>query len=131
MDGIFERLELLLRSEWNFRHRDPLENLDREAWEAYQELERELRHSPGANAESRARGREPEPDLPPKVLEAYRELELPPGAPFEAVRKAYRYQILRHHPDRFADDPTRYAQATAKTQRLNQAFQTLERQWNR
>ncbi len=56
---------------------------------------------------------------------AYRALELPYGADPEAIRKAHRSLLRRYHPDRFANDPERLADATRLSQELTAARDTL------
>jgi DnaJ-domain-containing protein 1 len=62
-----------------------------------------------------------------KLAQAYANLELPYGAPFSEVRRAYKRLLRAYHPDRFAQDPEKLNIATEITKKINQAF-TLIRQ---
>lgn len=115
-----------LKSEWTFSGTDPVAGLSPQEWEAFQELERELsktKRYPDSAAEH------PTQDLPPEVVQAYAELGLQAGSSLTEVLKAYRASILKHHPDRHAQDPSAFHQATEKTRRLNAALATLKRYW--
>ena len=49
------------------------------------------------------------------------------GAPLGDVKSAYKRMMRAHHPDRFANDPRRLADATRKAARLNEAYARIER----
>lgn len=59
------------------------------------------------------------------LLDAYRLLELEPGASRAEVREAYRDLARVWHPDRFASNPDLLARATARQQALNVAYQRI------
>lgn len=60
-----------------------------------------------------------------EIRECYRLLEVEPGAPLDAVKRAYRELLKVWHPDRFPDDPNFQKKATEKTKALNGAYQKL------
>ena len=49
-------------------------------------------------------------------------------APLSEVKRAYKRLMQDHHPDRFAHDPARQADATRKAALINSAFARIERQ---
>jgi hypothetical protein len=59
------------------------------------------------------------------VARYYANLELPYGAPREAVRAARQRLLRRYHPDRFATDPGRAKLAHQLTAELNHAHDEL------
>ena len=66
------------------------------------------------------------PDAAAQELERwYRTLELEPGAPLEEIRRAYRTLVKRYHPDRYANDPAKYAAANEVVQRVTAAYDGL------
>ena len=62
------------------------------------------------------------------ALEAdYATLEVRFGSPLAEVRKSYERLLHKYHPDRFSGDAEKQALATEVTQRLNEAFDRIER----
>lgn len=61
----------------------------------------------------------------PATAQRYATLELPYGAPAEAVRAARRRLLGAYHPDRFPHDPDRARTAYALVQKLNEAHDEL------
>jgi alpha-tubulin suppressor-like RCC1 family protein len=59
------------------------------------------------------------------LLDAYRLLELRPGATRAEVREAYRLLARVWHPDRFAGNPDLLARATTRQQELNDAYRRI------
>ena len=57
----------------------------------------------------------------------YATLEVGFGAPLHEVRKSYKRLLHKYHPDRFSGDPEKQALANDVTQRLNEAFDRIER----
>ena len=79
---------------------------------------------------------EPPPRRPPPprtaagddaLRKAYAALEVPAGSDFETVRKSYRRLMRKYHPDLHAGTPDKNRAATDLTQRLTQAYKTLEK----
>ena len=82
--------------------------------------------------------RQPPPRTPPRtaagddaIRKAYAALEVPPGSDFETVRKSYRRLMRKYHPDLHAGTPDKNRAATDLTQRLTQAYKTLEKNMRR
>lgn len=59
------------------------------------------------------------------IERCYRALELPYGSGREAIRHAHRRLLRRYHPDRFARDEARLADATRLSQELTRARDRL------
>ena len=55
----------------------------------------------------------------------YQVLELTPLASTADIKKAWHEQLQVWHPDRFTHAPTLHRKAEARTQLINQAYQTL------
>jgi DnaJ like chaperone protein len=65
---------------------------------------------------------------PSNLADAYQELEVPSGATDEQVKKAYRRQMSRHHPDKLVANglPESMAElAKEKTQRIQEAYESI------
>jgi DnaJ-domain-containing protein 1 len=78
----------------------------------------------------------PPPRTPPRprtasgddaIRKAYAALEVPAGSDFEIVRKSYRRLMRKYHPDLHVGTPDKNRAATDLTQRLTQAYKTLEK----
>lgn len=97
---------------------------------AWDELEDYLKSgdaepAPGAgSASSGARDRATHPREPLRA--DYATLGVPFDAPMSDVKRAYKRMMQAHHPDRFAHDPKRQADATRKAARINDAFARIE-----
>jgi DnaJ-domain-containing protein 1 len=86
----------------------------------------------------RRRPSTPPPRTPPRTAagddalrKAYAALEVPAGSDFETVRKSYRRLMRKYHPDLHASTPEKHRAATDLTQRLTQAYKTLEKHLRR
>ncbi|TFG82254.1 MAG: J domain-containing protein [Spirochaetales bacterium] len=150
MDQLFDRLGTLLKSfitpdedrdsrpfsdSSHTRSGDPflddaMEELDaflgddREKQERLR-TEREARAK--AQDEARSRRSGAASSAPPrKLLDAYRALGLAYGAPFTAVRTAYKKLLKEHHPDRHGSDPGAQKRATETSARINNAYRIIE-----
>ena len=82
--------------------------------------------------------RQPPPRTPPRtasgdaaIRKAYADLEVPAGSDFETVRKSYRRLMRKYHPDLHGGTPEKSRAATDLTQRLTQAYKTLEKHLRR
>ncbi len=60
-----------------------------------------------------------------ELEQAYRALELSFGAEPDEIRSAHRRLMRQYHPDRFAQEPERLADATRLSQELSVARDTL------
>jgi len=63
--------------------------------------------------------------MTPSVERAYRVLGLSPGAPKEAVHRAYRDLAQVWHPDRFEHNPRLREKAQENLRRINDAYEVL------
>jgi DnaJ-domain-containing protein 1 len=87
-----------------------------------------------ASSGSRPRPARPPSDSSPRkpspedeVRRAYGALEVPVGSNFETVRKSYRALMRKYHPDHHSESPEKQKTATELTQKLTEAYKTLER----
>jgi hypothetical protein len=67
----------------------------------------------------------------PELARGYALLDLPFGAPMEQVSRRWKTYLKTCHPDRFASDPARQAEATELTQALTGAHDTIRAAWKR
>jgi DnaJ-domain-containing protein 1 len=77
-------------------------------------------------ADETANGRRNGRPVPPELAPDFAELGLPPGAPLEDCKAAYKRLLKIHHPDRHAGHPGNMKKATEKSARLNAAFDRIE-----
>lgn len=132
MDQIFDRLGNLLKSvfqddDTGFSKPENLSDPDMQA--AWDELNDFLNADSGSSSQARTerpRSSFRESSIPAAVREAYATIGVPSTATNEEIAKAYKALLLKHHPDRFANDPAKLASATEKTKLINRAFQELK-----
>ena len=103
-----------------------------EAWEELDEYMRTGRSSAGTK-ERRTGERERESRRPPRgvnegLRQDYANLEVPFGADFDEVRKAYKVLIMRYHPDKHSGDPEKLRVATEITMKINESFERIRSQ---
>jgi DnaJ-domain-containing protein 1 len=100
----------------------------------------ERRRQAREEVEQATHGRRGPPPRPPQrrtaagdeaIRKAYAALEIQPGSDFETVRHSYRRLLRKYHPDLHADTPDNQRAATDLTQRLTEAYKTLERHLRR
>src|SRR6185295_13687877 len=65
------------------------------------------------------------------LRKAYAALEVPAGSDFDTVKKSYRRLMRKYHPDLHTGAPEKSRAATDLTQRLTQAYKTLEKHLRR
>ena len=65
-----------------------------------------------------------------ELARCYQFLDLPFGAPMEQVTKQWKTYLKQCHPDRYAQDPAKQADATILTQQLNDAYQKIKAAWD-
>ena len=63
--------------------------------------------------------------MQPATTEAYRILDLEPGADLGSVRQAYRLLVKVWHPDRFANDPKLQAFSDDKLKDINASYEAI------
>lgn len=66
-----------------------------------------------------------------ELVRCYRLLDLPFGAPMAQVTRQWKTYLKKCHPDRYARNPAKQAEATELTQQLNDAHQKLKVAWER
>ena len=66
-----------------------------------------------------------EPKMQVETAEAYRTLDLKPGADLGTVRQAYRVLVKVWHPDRFSNDPKLQAISDEKLKDINASYETV------
>jgi DnaJ-domain-containing protein 1 len=95
---------------------------------AREETEAKLRQSETEKARMRSdhATRQRERVVEGKVDQSYRLLGLRPGATSQEVKKAHRYLVQAHHPDRFAEMPQHQSTANEKIKEINAAYQILK-----
>jgi hypothetical protein len=63
------------------------------------------------------------------LASSYRVLDLPFGVPLEQVAKRWKAYLKKCHPDRYANDPQKQAEATELTQELTRAYESIRAAW--
>ena len=84
-----------------------------------------VRDETGVQGETATAGRRGVPSPDPELTRYYANLELPDGAPIDAVRRARRRLLARYHPDLHSADPEKKRTATQLAQGLNRAHDEL------
>ena len=64
-----------------------------------------------------------------ELARCYRLLDLPFGVPMAQVTRQWKTYLKTCHPDRYANDPAKQADATFLTQQLNDAHQKIKAAW--
>src|SRR5262245_5968312 len=141
MDPIFDRLGRLIRSFGVDTNRPAQRSSDPLEQEAEDELEEFLRtgrdeprrpSSQGSRTYHEQRRQEaPSRGVDPALLQAFAVLGLPATASWEEINAAHRTLLKKHHPDRHAGNEALMKQATAQSQKINEAFQTLKKHLGR
>lgn len=131
---ILDRLSLLLRSALDEsadsadRVRARHGGTDPDWREAWNELDEYMRRAadPAADgpASQGAAGADPSA-MPAGLRRDFENLELVPGTPLDDVRRQFRRELARYHPDRFAGDADKFATATAVTRELIQSYRRI------
>ena len=63
----------------------------------------------------------------PELAELYSNLEVPYGSSLATVRKAWKRLLRKYHPDRHSKDPEKRKIADELAQRLNGAYEQLQK----
>ena len=66
-----------------------------------------------------------------ELVDAFRVLDLPFGAPLAKANERWKSYLKRCHPDRFHNDPKRQSDAAELTRQLNAAHDRIEAAWRR
>jgi DnaJ-domain-containing protein 1 len=133
MDKFFDRLGDLLQSLMggDSRRSEGYDPRDPDMREAIDELNAYLESGgfdPGQGRHTRGARSRPEPEFADAALRRdYATLEVAFGAPLSDVRKSYKRLLHKYHPDRFSGDAEKQALANEVTQRLNEAFDRIEK----
>jgi DnaJ-domain-containing protein 1 len=138
---ILDRLSLLLRSALDepadsVRHgHTSREGPDADWREAWNELDEYMRRATDPAAGDSASHRTADRDrgttggdpsaMPADLRRDFENLEIAPGTPLDEVRRQFRRELARYHPDRFAGDPEKFATATAVTRELIQSYRRI------
>ncbi|MFW5728430.1 MAG: J domain-containing protein [Spirochaetota bacterium] len=64
--------------------------------------------------------------VPSELVRDFHNLEVPVGAPWQEVQRAYKSQLAQYHPDRYASNPKKYATATEIAKQINYSYQRLK-----
>jgi hypothetical protein len=111
-----------LEQHWPGRHPEPGWEADSDAWRQTAPP----RDTPPPAAEAHTRSGLPYSD---ELARHYRSLDLPFGAPMTQVNKRWKAYLKKCHPDRYANDPVRQADATKLTQELTRAHEKIKTAW--
>ncbi|MEN7551054.1 DnaJ domain-containing protein [Rapidithrix thailandica] len=65
-----------------------------------------------------------------KETEYYRALELPQGASFDEIKKAYRKMMKMYHPDLYHNEPEKFETAQQITLKVNEAYKYFQKKFN-
>ena len=109
---------------------DSLDDMSDQELEAELKRRREERESRAAETEQRARDRARQAaggTRENKIAQYYAQLEVPYGSDFDTVKQSYRRLMRKYHPDLHGGTTEKQRAATDLTQRLTQAYKTLEK----
>ncbi|MDE0027346.1 MAG: J domain-containing protein [Spirochaetaceae bacterium] len=142
MDRLFDRLGDMLRAvlggdgagaaDRGPQRRRPLHTDDPDLAAAWEELESFLdgddESTDGARSSTSGTTGAGAPHPREPLRADYATLGVAFDAPLSEVKRAYKRLMQAHHPDRFAHDPARQADATRKAALINSAFARIERE---
>lgn len=66
--------------------------------------------------------------IPDSLTDYYANLELPPGASHQEVKRAWKQLMKKYHPDLHSTDPKKREIANELTRRLNEAYRVLDKE---
>jgi DnaJ-domain-containing protein 1 len=139
--GIFERIEDVIKSYLNDEDGAPLGKTQRRSdpdYEAaYKELNEYLDDGAGTRSQRpfesdarkqsfRASGSGYRTSIPEDLRQDFAELGVPFGADADECKAAYKKLLKIHHPDRHAGHAENMRKATAKSARINAAYDRIE-----
>ena len=128
MDQIFDRLGNLLKSvfqEGESESGNPDSFSDPDMRSAWEELDDFMNEEPTGEKTTTFRSAE-SGTIPEEIRNAYKVLGVTVNAHNSEIGKSYKSLLLKHHPDRFATDPTKMSEATERTKQINNAFQLIK-----
>ena len=73
----------------------------------------------------------PKPQWTSEELEAFKTLEVNAGADFDQIKVSYKTLIKKYHPDKFHNEPTKYKAALELSQKINRAFDIIEKKYGK
>jgi uncharacterized protein with LGFP repeats len=92
-----------------------------EEWEQYRQQQQHRQEQQHTAANQQAR----------QEAQYYADLELPVGAPFADVKKAYRRMVKLYHPDLFQHDAKKQDIAKEVTRKINEAYEYFEKKYGK
>lgn len=125
---LFERLKNIIRASIaDVFSGSSDSNLDIEEIEReYEKLKRERQKK-----EQQQQYHPPRNQQEEKERQYYADLELPYGASFEEIKKSYRRLIKQYHPDKYANERSKYEAAVKITTKLNEAYMYFENKYQK
>ncbi|MDR2417619.1 MAG: J domain-containing protein [Treponema sp.] len=138
--GIFERIEDVIKSYLNDEDGAPLGKTQRRNDPDYEAAYKELNEYLNDGASTRSRSSFDEArsqnshayasnhsaNIPEELRQDFTELGLPFGASADECKAAYKKLLKIHHPDRHAGHAENMRKATAKSARINAAYDRIE-----
>lgn len=148
MDPIFDRLGRLIRSFGVDSHERPAapsgsdDAFQREAEEELEEFLRTGREAPKKPSsqgnrtfqhqrQESTRQEPPSKPLDPALARAFETLGVGPSASWDQINAAHRNLLKKHHPDSHGGNEALVKQATAQSQKINEAYQILKKHLGR
>jgi DnaJ-domain-containing protein 1 len=128
---IFDKLNRIIDSFVDTPTQPGSERFDPDFSEAWDELEGFMRGGnydgePGDHRTRSSANRSSRVGVPNELERDFHNLEVPVGAPWKDVQRAYKQQLAQYHPDRFASNPKKYATATEITKQINYSYHRLK-----
>ncbi len=133
---MFNRLFNVLKANLNSAlEKDEFNAGDKTVDEIYDEYVRKMKETeqqtpPPNNFQHTHTHKTPPPPLwTSEELEAFKALEIQPGTPFEQIKVTYKAMMKKYHPDKFHNEPNKYKSALEISQKINKAFDVLEKKY--
>lgn len=130
---LFERIKNIIRASlgdaFSSSSDDSTINIE-EIEKEYEKIKKEREAAERKNQEQQQRYYQTNAQLE-KERQYYADLELPYGASFDEIKKAYRRLVKQFHPDKYANDRQRYETAVRLTSKLNEAYAYFENKYQK
>lgn len=132
---MFNRLFNVLKANLNSAlEKDEFNTGDKTVDEIYDEYVRKVKEAeqqtpPPNNFQYTHTHKTPPPQWTVEELEAFKALEIQPGAPFEQIKVTYKALMKKYHPDKYHNEPSKYKSALELSQKINKAFDALEKKY--